>query len=152
MKYWNKNTSYDFYAYAPYDLPMRLEDGNLILEGFDVRDGDDELLFAKTASGLTSAQGEVKLPFIHALAKLDMRVANGYGNDVQVRVDRILLKGVQNYHIPSLENGVFRRRHQHCRKNRFFLFHPQRIEAYSIVPEAKLFYRKRDCLYPAFHI
>ena len=94
LPFWPSSSSLTFFAYSPYDLPMRLEGGNLMLEGFDVRDGDDELLFAKTASGLTSAQGEVKLPFIHALAKLDMRVANGYGNDVQVRVDRILLKGV----------------------------------------------------------
>ena len=64
-----------------------------MLEGFDVRDGDDELLFAKTASGLTSAQGEVKLPFIHALAKLDVRVANGFGGEIFV----IRPRGVYTY-------------------------------------------------------
>ena len=94
LPFWPTSSSLTFYAYAPYDLPMRLEGGNLALEGFDVREDGAEVLFAKTSSGLTSSEGEVKLPFIHALAKLDVRVANGFGADVDVRIDRILLKGV----------------------------------------------------------
>jgi hypothetical protein len=94
LPFWPTSSSLTFYAYAPYHLAMRLEDGNLVLEGFDVRDDGTEVLFAKTASGLTSSEGEVELPFIHALAKLDIRVANGFGANVDVRIDRILLKGV----------------------------------------------------------
>ena len=94
LPFWPLSSSLTFFAYSPYDLPMRLEDGNLLMEDYDVSVEDAEVLFAKTASGLTSEQGEVKLPFVHALAKLDMRVASGFGADVDVRIDRILLKGV----------------------------------------------------------
>lgn len=94
LPFWPTSSSLTFYAYAPYDLAMRLEGGNLVLEGFDVREDGAEVLFAKTSSPLTSSEGEVKLPFIHALAKLDVRVANGFGADVDVRIDRILLRGV----------------------------------------------------------
>ena len=31
---------------------------------------------------------------MHALTKLDMRVVNGYGTDMDIRIDRILLRGV----------------------------------------------------------
>ena len=94
LPFWPTSSSLSFYAYAPYDLAMRFEDGNLALEGFDVREDGAEVLFAKTPSGLTSSEGEVKLPFVQALAKLDVRIANGFGVDVDVRIDRILLKGV----------------------------------------------------------
>lgn len=94
LPFWPTSSSLTFYAYAPYHLAMRLEDGNLALEGFDVREDGTEVLFAKTSSGLTSLEGEVKLPFVHALTKLDMRVANGFGAGVEVRIDRILLKGL----------------------------------------------------------
>jgi hypothetical protein len=94
LPFWPSSSSLSFLAYAPYVLPMRLVDGNLVMKGFDVRKDDAQILFAKTPSGLTSGQGDVKLPFIHALAKLDMRVANGFGNAVDIRIDRILLKGI----------------------------------------------------------
>ena len=94
LPFWPTSSSLTFYAYAPYDLAMRLEGGNLVLEGFDVREDGAEVLFAKTSSPLTSSEGEVKLPFIQGLAKLDVRVANGFGADVDVRIDRILLRGV----------------------------------------------------------
>ena len=94
LPFWPSSSSLTFYAYAPYGLQMGLEGGSLALEGFDVREDGTEVLFAKTSSGLTSSDGEVKLPFIHALAKLDVRVANGFGADVDVRIDRLLLKGV----------------------------------------------------------
>ena len=94
LPFWPTSSSLTFYAYAPYDLAMRLEGGNLVLEGFDVREDGAEVLFAKTSSPLTSSEGEVKLPFVQGLAKLDVRVANGFGADVDVRIDRILLRGV----------------------------------------------------------
>ena len=94
LPFWPTSSSLTFFAYAPYDLQMRLEDGNLALKGFDVRENGTEVFFAKTSSGLTSSEGAVKLPFVQALAKLDVRIANGFGVDVDVRIDRILLKGV----------------------------------------------------------
>ena len=94
LPFWPSSSSLTFYAYSPYDLPMRLEGGNLVLEGYNVAEDDAGFLFAKTSSGLTYSQGEVKLPFVHALAKLDVRVANGFGADVDVRIDRIILKDV----------------------------------------------------------
>ena len=91
---WPINSSLTFYAYSPCSLPVKLSKGVMTLDGFDVlRDGDD-LLFAQTASGLTSVLGDVKLPFRHALSRIDMRIASGYGADVQVRIDRIILKNV----------------------------------------------------------
>ena len=94
LPFWPTSSSLTFFAYAPYSLDMRFEDGNLALEGFDIREDGTEVLFAKTPSGLTSSEGAVKLPFVQALAKLDVRIANGFGVDVDVRIDRILLKGV----------------------------------------------------------
>ena len=94
LPFWPQSSSLTFYAYSPYDLPMDLEEGNLVLKDFDVSAEDDELLFARTDSWLIAEQGAVKLPFTHALAKLDMRVANGYGTDMDIRIDRILLRGV----------------------------------------------------------
>jgi hypothetical protein len=83
-----------FLAYSPYGLLVQFEEGNLVMKGFDVRKDDTEVLFATTPSGLTSEQGDVKLPFMHALAKLDVRVANRFGTDIDLRIDRIVLKGV----------------------------------------------------------
>ena len=91
---WPTSSSLTFYAYSPYDLPVGFSDGVMTLKGFDVRTDGDQLLYAKTASGLTAAQGEVKLPFTHALSRLDMRIASGYGSDVDVRIDRIVLRKV----------------------------------------------------------
>lgn len=91
---WPTNSTLTFYAYSPCSLPVRFSKGVMTLDGFDVtRDGDD-VLFAQTASGLTSVEGEVKLPFRHALSRMDMRIASGYGADVKVRIDRIVLRNV----------------------------------------------------------
>lgn len=94
LPFWPTNSTLAFYAYSPCSLPVRFSKGVMTLDGFDVtRDGDD-VLFAQTASGLTSVEGEVKLPFSHALSRMDMRIASGYGADVKVRIDRIVLKNV----------------------------------------------------------
>ena len=94
LPFWPSNSSLRFLAYSPYGLQMQLEDGNLVMKGFDVHKNDTEVLFATTPSGLTSEQGEVKLPFTHALSKLDVRVANRFGSEIDLRIDRIALKGV----------------------------------------------------------
>lgn len=91
---WPSSSSLSFLAYSPYSLAMRMEGGSLVLKEFDIRKDGQEILFARTLSGLTSGQGDVKLPFVHGLSKVDVRVANGFGDDVDVRIDGIVLKGV----------------------------------------------------------
>ena len=91
---WPASSSLTFYAYSPYDLPVSFKDGVMMLDDFDVTCDGDEFLFAWTASELTAMHGNVKLPFQHALSRIDMRIASGYGDGVQVRVDRIILKNV----------------------------------------------------------
>ena len=54
LPFWPQSSSLTFFAYSPYDLPMRLEGGNLVLKDYDVRRDDADVLFAKTASGLTA--------------------------------------------------------------------------------------------------
>ena len=106
---WPASSSLSFLAYSPYSLPVRLDGGALVLEDFDVSKDDSDILFAQTASGLTSVQGEVKIPFAHALSKLDVRVANGFGDGFDLRIDRIVLKGVAmrgSYH--SLKRPYWR--------------------------------------------
>lgn len=98
---WPVSSSLDFVAYSPYTLPVRLDGGAIVLDDFSVTEDGTDMLFAQTASGLTAAQGEVKLPFAHALAKLDVRVANGFGDGFDLRMDKIVLKGVAmrgNFH------------------------------------------------------
>ena len=85
-------TPLTFTAYSPVSLPMTYDGGVLRLEGYE--SGQEEILFAQSEKGLQASQGAVKLQFQHALTKLDMRIANGYGAGVQVRVDRILLTNV----------------------------------------------------------
>lgn len=92
--FWPVSQSLLFAAYSPYSLPMALEGGNLVLNDFDVMKDEADILFTMPVSGITSAQGAVKLPFMHALSKLDMRVANGFGDDVDLRIDAIVIKGV----------------------------------------------------------
>ena len=106
---WPASSSLSFLAYSPYSLPVRLDGGALVLEDFDVSKDDSDILFAQTASGLTSVQGEVKIPFAHALSKLDVRVANGFGDGFDLRIDKIVLKGVAmrgSYH--SLKRPYWR--------------------------------------------
>ena len=91
---WPASSTLTFYAYSPCSLPVKFKGGVMKLTGFDTETYGDELLFAQTASGLNSAQGDVKLPFTHALTRLDMRIASGFGTDFQVRIDRIVLKNV----------------------------------------------------------
>lgn len=91
---WPTSSSLSFVAYSPYTLPMGLESGELVLEGFDVAKEGTDILFAKAASGHEYGQRDVKIPFVHALSKLDMRVKNGFGDDIELRIDKIVLKGI----------------------------------------------------------
>ena len=94
LPFWPTNSTLTFYAYSPCTLPVKFMKGIMTLEGFNVMSDSDDVLFAQTESGLTSSLGDVKLPFSHALSRIDMRIASGYGADVQVRIDRIVLKKV----------------------------------------------------------
>lgn len=94
VTFWPVSTPLSFMAYSPYSLPMTLEGVNLVLKDFDVSKDDTDILFTLPVYGLTSALGAVKIPFMHALSKLDMRVANGFGDDVDLRIDAVLIKGV----------------------------------------------------------
>lgn len=103
MKYWNKNTSYDFYAYAPYDKDVTITAGKFTIPERDyaaeenlqqtfstgrntgVFTADVDWMLAAPKNDYTRASGAtVPLSFSHMLSKLIVEVQTTGDEDVVI--------------------------------------------------------------------
>lgn len=93
---WPYKQSLRFVAYYPETLRGVTCDGEGVirLDSYDM-DGTDILFTDLTASQTWSERSTVELPFHHLLAKIDFRVLQTVGSDVDIRVKKIFLDGVR---------------------------------------------------------
>ena len=83
-----------FHAYSPFALGVEFSNNAIVLDSFNIGKDGEEFLYAQTSTPQNANGGKVKLQFSHALSRIDMRIKSGYGEEVEVRIDKITLKRV----------------------------------------------------------
>lgn len=83
----------NFSACWPLAVPVSYSvSEGLQIKGFDCAAGDVDVLIAKADSD-DQVDGQVVLPFNHALSRIEFRMRHSLSEDMSVRVNRIVLKG-----------------------------------------------------------
>ena len=83
-----------FHAYSPFNLSVGYSNGAIVLDSFNIGKDGEEFMYAQTSSPQGANEGKVKLQFSHALSRIDMRIKSGFGEDFDVRIDKVILKRV----------------------------------------------------------